>query len=104
MALTRSEFIATLAERFPELSQSLVDRAARVLIEYMAVTVASGGRIEIRDFGAFSVRRYPPAVKRNPKTGEAVMVGARTVVHFRSGKGLRDRVNAPSTQAPRTPT
>lgn len=94
MALTRSEFIATLAERFHYLPQAQVDRAARALIEQMVTTVASGGRIEIRDFGAFSVRQYPPTTKRNPKTGEAVAVGARAVVHFRAGKGLRERVNA----------
>ena len=71
MALTRSELIA----RFPRWPSNLAHRAVRTLIEKMAATLAAGGRIEIRDFGAFSVRCYPPTIKRNPKTGESVAVG-----------------------------
>ena len=66
---------------------------ARTLIEQIAATLAAGGRIEIRDFGAFAVRRYPPTIKRNPKTGEFIAFGPKSMVHFRPGKELRDRVN-----------
>ena len=91
--LTRSELIKALKDRFPHLSSDAVDQATRTMLEHLTASLVAGGRIEIRDFGAFSLRHYPARTRRNPKTGEAVMVGAKEVVYFRPGKGLSNRVN-----------
>lgn len=91
--LSRSELIRSLEDRFPELRSETVDQAVRTLLEHLASCIVSGRRIEIRDFGAFSLRRYAARTRRNPRTGEPVQVGAKSVVHFRPGKGLNDRVN-----------
>lgn len=91
--LTRSELIKTLTQRFPHLSPYSVDHAARTMLEHLAASLAAGRRIEIRDFGAFSLRHSAARNRRNPRTGEPVPVGAKSMVHFRSGKGLLARVN-----------
>ena len=91
--ITRSELIRSLEERFPALRSETVDQAVRTLLEYMATCIVSGRRIEIRGFGAFSLRHRPAQTRRNPRTGEPVPVGAKAMVHFRPGQELRDRVN-----------
>jgi integration host factor subunit beta len=91
--LTRSELIRSLEERFPALRSETVDLAVRTLLEYMASCIVRGRRIEIRDFGAFSLRHYAARTRRKPKTGEAIEVDATSLVHFRPGKGLSNRVN-----------
>jgi integration host factor subunit beta len=91
--LSRSELIRSLEERFPALRSETVDQAVRTLLEHMATCIVRGRRIEIRDFGAFSLRHYAARTRRNPKTGEAIAVGETSLVHFRPGKGLCDRVN-----------
>lgn len=55
--------------------------------------LVKGGRIELRGFGAFSVRRREARTARNPKTGEEVSVGERHAIYFRAGKELREKVN-----------
>ena len=57
-------------------------------------TLASGGRIELRNFGVFEVRRRKPRKARNPHTGESVSVPARPVVTFRPGQVMAERVGA----------
>ena len=91
--LTRSELIKALKERFPHLSSDAVDQAARTMLEHLTASLVAGRRIEIRDFGAFSLRHYAARTRRNPKTGEVIAVGAKSLVHFRPGQQLRDRVN-----------
>ena len=63
------------------------------VFEEVADALARGGRVEVRGFGSFSVRRRPARVGRNPATGERVDVAAKAVVHFRTGKLLRQRLN-----------
>jgi len=60
----------------------------------MSQELATGGRIEIRGFGSFSLHYRPPRMGRNPKTGEPVALPAKYVPHFKPGKDLRERVNA----------
>ena len=58
----------------------------------MAALVA-GERIELRDFGVFSVVRRKARLARNPKTGDAVQVPEKSVVKFKPGRLLRERVS-----------
>ena len=91
--LTRSELIKALKERFPHLSSDAVDEAARTMLKQLAASLVAGRRIEIRDFGAFSLRHHPAQTRRNPRTGEAVTVSAKFSIYFRPGNGLIARVN-----------
>jgi len=91
--MTRSELIATLADKNRHLTQSDIEAIVKTILESMAQQLASDGRIEIRGFGSFSVIERPARVGRNPKTGEAVQVPEKRVPHFKAGKELKERVD-----------
>lgn len=91
--MTKSELIEILARKQPQLNSKDVELAVKTILEHMAQVLASGERIEIRGFGSFSLHYRPPRVGRNPKTGEAVQLGAKYVPHFKPGKELRERVD-----------
>ncbi|MEO6422080.1 MAG: integration host factor subunit beta [Candidatus Nitrotoga sp.] len=94
--MTRSDLIAKLAERYPQLLAKDADLAVKVILDAMAGTLARGGRIEIRGFGSFALNYRPPRIGRNPKSGDKVQVPAKYVPHFKAGKELRERVDYPS--------
>lgn len=92
--MIKSELIAALAEENPHLTQRDVERVVSVVIEKVIGALEAGGRVELRGFGAFSVRSRSARPGRNPRTGEAVQVRAKHVPFFKSGKELRARLNA----------
>jgi integration host factor subunit beta len=94
MSMIKSELIAALADENPHLTQRDIERVVGVILERMIGALESGGRVELRGFGAFSVRSRPARAGRNPRTGEAVDVRAKHVPFFKSGKELRARLNA----------
>jgi len=91
--VTKSELIAQLSVRFPQLVLKDAEIAVRTILDAMSQTLCDGDRIEIRGFGSFSLNYRPPRQGRNPKTGETVPVPAKYVPHFKAGKELRDRVD-----------
>ncbi len=91
--MTKSELIDILSRKQSQLPYKDVELAVKTILEHMALTLASGERIEIRGFGSFSLHYRPPRMGRNPKTGEAVSLGSKYVPHFKPGKELRERVN-----------
>lgn len=95
--MTRSDLIAKLAERYPQLLAKDAELAVKVILDTLAVTLARGGRIEIRGFGSFSLNYRPPRIGRNPKSGDKVQVPAKHVPHFKAGKELRERVDYPAS-------
>lgn len=92
--MTRSELIARLAERFPQLVAKDAELSVKVLLDAIAEALAQGDRVEIRGFGSFSLSYRPARIGRNPKTGEQVTVPAKYAPHFKAGKELRQRVDA----------
>ena len=91
--MTKSELIARLAERFPQLVAKDADYAVKMILDAMTESLARGDRIEIRGFGSFALNYRPPRVGRNPKSGEKVSVPEKYVPHFKAGKELRERVD-----------
>jgi integration host factor subunit beta len=91
--MTKSELIARLAQRFPQLLAKDADLSVKVVLDAMSETLAKGERIEIRGFGSFSLNYRPPRIGRNPKSGVKVQVPAKYVPHFKAGKELRERVD-----------
>jgi integration host factor subunit beta len=91
--MTKSELIAQLAERFPQLVAKDADYAVKMILDAMTEALANGDRIEIRGFGSFALNYRPPRVGRNPKSGEKVLVPEKYVPHFKAGKELRERVD-----------
>lgn len=92
--MIKSELIAALASENPHLTQRDIERVVGVILERMINALEQGGRVELRGFGAFSVRARPARAGRNPRTGETVEVRAKHVPFFKSGKELRARLNA----------
>lgn len=93
MALTKSELIDRIVARQSLLTAKDVELAVKTVLEQMSEALATGGRIEIRGFGSFSLHYREPRIGRNPKTGEAVTLAGKYVPHFKPGKELKDRVN-----------
>lgn len=92
--MIKSELIAKLATENPHLTQRDVERLVAVIFDTVSDALIDGGRVELRGFGAFSVRSRPARPGRNPRTGDAVEVKAKSVPFFKSGKELRLRLNA----------
>jgi len=92
--MIKSELIAKLAEENPHLTQRDIERVVSVVLERMIEALEQGGRVELRGFGALSVRSREARAGRNPRTGEPVAVRAKHVPFFKSGKELRERLNA----------
>jgi integration host factor subunit beta len=92
--MIKSELISALATENPHLTQRDIERVVGVILERMIEALEGGGRVELRGFGAFSVRSRPARAGRNPRTGASVSVKAKHVPFFKSGKELRVRLNA----------
>ena len=95
--MLKSEFIHALSIKQPHLTLSDVDAAVHCIIEKMITELASGGRVEIRGFGAFSLKHRKAKIGRNPKTGVAVSVPQKHSVYFKPGADLKKRVDDAST-------
>ncbi len=92
--MTRSQLILKLAELNPHLYQRDVESIVTTIFEEIALAMTRGDRVELRGFGAFSVKRRAARMGRNPRTGEAVHVAAKHLPYFKPGKELRQRINA----------
>ncbi|MBO6560446.1 MULTISPECIES: integration host factor subunit beta [Nisaea] len=91
--MTKSELIMRLAEANPHLYQRDVERIVSAIFDEISDALARGDRVELRGFGAFSVKKRDARVGRNPRTGDSVPVQEKFVPFFKTGKQLRDRIN-----------
>jgi integration host factor subunit beta len=93
LAMLRSELVSKLQEEMQPMRAADVENAVDVVLDEIAQALAEGGRVELRGFGAFSVRKREARTGRNPRTGAAVKVAAKRVPFFKPGKELRLNVN-----------
>ena len=91
--MIKSELIEQLAEDNPHLLLRDVELIVTTIFDEITDTLAQGGRVELRGFGAFSTKHRPGRVGRNPRTGEAVNVAEKHVPFFKAGKEMRERLN-----------
>ena len=91
--MTKSELIAILSEKYDNLYHREVEKIVICFFESISEALARGDRVELRGFGAFSVRHRESRSGRNPRTGESVDVVAKNVPFFKMGKGMRERLN-----------
>ena len=92
--MTKSELVAYLAEENPHLYQRDVERIVATVFDEIALALSNGDRVELRGFGAFSIKHRDSRVGRNPRTGEAVAVDAKRVPYFKAGKQFREKLNS----------
>ena len=91
--MIRSELVQKLMDENPHLNQRDVERVISTIFEEIITTIAKGDRVELRGFGAFSVKKRGSRQGRNPRTGASVSVEEKHVPFFKTGKLLRDRLN-----------
>ena len=91
--MIRSELIQKISEENPHLFQRDVERIVNTVFEEIIDAMARGDRVELRGFGAFSVKKRDARQGRNPRTGESVDVDEKHVPFFKTGKLLRERLN-----------
>ena len=91
--MIKSELIARLVDANPHLYQRDVERIVNTIFEEITNALAEGNRVELRGFGAFSVKHRPKRVGRNPRTGTTVNVPEKYVPYFKTGKDLREKLN-----------
>ena len=96
--MTKSELIAELASANPHLRAADVEVIVGTVFDEITAALARGDRVELRGFGAFTVKRRNARTGRNPRTGASVAVDEKAVPFFKAGKELRDRVNRGPTR------
>lgn len=92
--MTKSELIMRLAEKNPHLYYRDVERIVSTIFDEIAGALSRGDRVELRGFGALSVKKRGARIGRNPRTGESVNVAEKHVPFFKTGKLLRQRLNS----------
>ena len=91
--MIKFELVQRIASQNPHLYQRDIDKIVSVILDEMVEALRRGERVELRGFGAFSVKLQGPRQGRNPKTGAAVLVGKRAMPAFKTGKDMRARLN-----------
>ena len=91
--MTKSELILRIGQQNPHLYQRDVERIVSTIFDEISAALARGDRVELRGFGAFSVKQRDARLGRNPRTGDTVPVDRKMIPFFKTGKQLRDRLN-----------
>jgi integration host factor subunit beta len=91
--MTKSELIAELSAANPHLLGRDIELIVATIFNEITAALARGERVELRGFGAFTIKRREPRTGRNPRTGEPVDVDEKVGPFFKAGKELRERVN-----------
>jgi len=94
--MIKSELVQKLSEQNPHLYQRDIEKIVNAILETISDALAQGGRVELRGFGTFSVKRRDARTGRNPRTGEAVPISEKVVPVFKTGKEMRHRLNPAS--------
>jgi integration host factor subunit beta len=89
----KSELVGRVAASNPHLYQRDVENVVNAILDAISEALAKGDRVELRGFGAFSVKSRPAREGRNPRTGARVSVSEKAVPFFKSGKEMRARLN-----------
>ena len=92
--MNRSALITRISAHFRQLTAKDIETSVSIILSAIANTIAERQRVELRDFGSFSVNIRGPPLGRNPRTGEAVAIPAKVAAHFKPGKEMRQRVLA----------
>lgn len=97
--MIKSELVQKIADHYPELYQRDAENVVNAILDEIVQALARGDRVEIRGFGAFSVKTRDARVGRNPRTGEHVRVSEKVVPVFKAGKEMRMRLNKPAAES-----
>ncbi len=91
--MKKSQLIDQLAKEYPHLYHRDIEKVVDVFYNSITEALANGQRVELRGFGAFSVKERSPRIARNPKNGDRVAVSSKKLVYYKPGKELKERIN-----------
>ncbi|MGB0574255.1 MAG: integration host factor subunit beta [Hyphomicrobiales bacterium] len=91
--MKRSELVDELAKEYPHLYHRDIEKVVDVFYSSIADALSNGQRVELRGFGAFSIKERGPRIARNPKNGDRVAVSSKKTVYYKPGKELKERIN-----------
>jgi integration host factor subunit beta len=91
--MIKSELVQRMVRANPHLFQRDVENIVNTIVNEITEALSQGNRVELRGFGAFSVKNRPARIGRNPRTGTTVHVSEKYVPFFKSGKEMRERLN-----------
>jgi integration host factor, beta subunit len=91
--MIKSELVLRLAEQNPHLYQRDIENIVNAILDTIVDALSRGDRVELRGFGAFSVKKRDARKGRNPRTGELVAVDEKVIPVFKTGKEMRIRLN-----------
>jgi len=94
--MTKSELVEIITEKQEGITRREAEVVVNTIFSVIGDALATGDHVELRGFGSFTTKQRNARLGRNPKTGESVMVPAKTVPHFKPGKELRERVDSPA--------
>ncbi len=101
--MIKSELVQKLADENPHLFTRDIERIVNTVFQEIADALAEGNRVELRGFGAFSVKHREARIGRNPRTGEAVAIEEKWTPFFKAGKEMRERLNQDAKAGGETP-
>tara|TARA_A100001011_G_scaffold327391_1_gene351492 strand:- start:21 stop:299 length:279 start_codon:yes stop_codon:yes gene_type:complete len=91
--MNKSDLLKKISEKTDSLNEEDLEQTANIILNLISNTLNNGDRVEIRNFGTFSIRSRDQRISRNPKTGTAVLVEAKRHPYFRASKYLRESLN-----------
>ncbi len=97
--MIKSELIERIASQNPHLYQRDIENIVNAIIDEIVNALGRGDRVELRGFGVFSPKRRGARMGRNPKTGAEVQVAQKVIAFFKTGKGMRARLNRETARA-----
>ena len=98
--MIKSELVVKIAEQNPHLYQRDIENIVNAILDTITDALAHGDRVELRGFGAFSIKKREARTGRNPRTGEAVSVSEKVIPVFKTGKEMRLRLNEAEAAPP----
>ena len=92
--MTRSELVLKISQKNPHLFNRDIEEVVNAIFVEISQALSRGDRIELRGFGAFSIKHRRSRIGRNPRTGESVHVEDKKIPFFKTGKKLRQLLNS----------
>ena len=100
--MIKSELVQRIASQNPHLYSRDIEKVVNAILDEMVEALRRGDRVELRGFGAFSVRLREARQGRNPRTGAVVPVAKKAIPAFKTGKEMRARLNPETSDNPET--
>jgi integration host factor subunit beta len=91
--MIKSELVQKIANQNPHLLHREINNVVDTIFDGIIAALSRGDRVELRGFGAFSVKQRSGRAARNPRTGAPVTVDQKRIPYFKTGKEMRQRLN-----------